>query len=354
MLSASNRSSQSSQPSPSPNTDIVAPSTASEESLVRPPKPPTPDSDSNAVTDAQPEPPARPPQSPTPDLDSNAAMDTQPETPARPHPIPPPSEPKQYRAIGIVRGKYAPADPEQLTQGTLVASDGAEIDAVLLGRTIGLVKNHIDLDREHLWVVYPRNNQKKEDEENNNRLHVQIVGVWEPENLSEAYRDSDDGGDTDTDTDELLPYSSDEVDDNFFSIRGEAIFHDRDNDYVVIKIKRAPRKAGDKPKAFKLKLKAQLSGRVVNRFWDFRVRRENDELTVFESEDIGAMPVQPKKKGGFKGRGGPKGPKGTKKPFPRRSRSDEDFKPDRPSGSATARPSVPKPKPKPRPSRSSE
>lgn len=346
MLSASNRSSQSSQPSPSPNTDTVAPPTASDNPLARPPQPPAPDS--RVETDAQPETPARP--SKPPETDSSIATDTQSETPARPHPIPPPSEPKQYRAIGLVRGKYAPADPEQLTQGTLVASDGAAIDAVLLGRTIGLVKNHIDLDSEHLWVVYPRNNQKKEDEENNNRLHVQIVGVWEPENLSEAYRDTDDPSETEA----PRPLTSDEVDDNFFSIRGEAIFHDRDNDYVVIKIKRAPRKAGDKPKAFKLKLKAQLSGRVVGRFWDFCVRRENDELTVFESEDIGAIPVQPKKKGSFKGSGGPKGPKGTKKPLPRRSRSDGDFKPARPSGSATARPSAPKPKPKPRPSSSSE
>lgn len=95
----------------------------------------------------------------------------------RQQPIPPPSEPTQYRAIGLVRGRYA-ASAEQFTQGTLLAADGAQLDAVLLGRIMSLVKNHLDLEQDHLWVVYPRTGQK------DGNLHLQIVGVWEPENLS--------------------------------------------------------------------------------------------------------------------------------------------------------------------------
>lgn len=67
------------------------------------------------------------------------------------HPIPPPSEPRQYRAIGLVRGRYQ-ASEEQFTQGTLYTPDGVEIDAVLLGRVMSLVKKHLDLNEEHLWV----------------------------------------------------------------------------------------------------------------------------------------------------------------------------------------------------------
>ena len=71
----------------------------------------------------------------------------------RQQPIPPPSDPMQYRAIGLVCGSYNPS-PEQLTQGTLVATDGTELNAVLMGRIMSLVKNPLDLEQEHLCVVY--------------------------------------------------------------------------------------------------------------------------------------------------------------------------------------------------------
>jgi hypothetical protein len=96
----------------------------------------------------------------------------------RDHPIAPPSEPKQYRAIGLVRGRYTP-DPEQFTRGMLVTPDGTDIDAVLLGRVMSLLKNHLNLEEEHLWVVYPRTRQQDDS------LHVQIMGVWEPETLKQ-------------------------------------------------------------------------------------------------------------------------------------------------------------------------
>lgn len=84
---------------------------------------------------------------------------------SRQQPIPPPSEPMQYRAIGLVRGRYVASD-EQFTQGKMVTSDGTELDAVLLGRIMSLVKNHLDLEAEHLWVVYPRTRQE------NDNLHL--------------------------------------------------------------------------------------------------------------------------------------------------------------------------------------
>jgi HK97 family phage major capsid protein len=40
------------------------------------------------------------------------------------HPIPPVSEPLQYRAIGVVRGSYVPADPAQLTRGVIRTAEG--------------------------------------------------------------------------------------------------------------------------------------------------------------------------------------------------------------------------------------
>ena len=95
-----------------------------------------------------------------------------------------------------------------MTQGTLITTDGAKIEAVLLGRIISLIKNHLDLEREHLWVVYPRTKAKDD------RLHVQIVGVWEPETLNK---------------DEELDRTADvQAEHGYFSIRGEVIFSSRE------------------------------------------------------------------------------------------------------------------------------
>lgn len=137
--------------------------------------------------------------------DAAPATSTTQQTPAsRPScPIPAPSHPLQFRAIGLVRGRYVRA--EKINQGTLVIDDDSqtEIDAVLLGRTIGVVKNHVDLDKSHLWVVYPRTRPKEQ------TLQLQIVGIWEPETLNpdhlpaEEESEEDDtsiASETDTDT----------------------------------------------------------------------------------------------------------------------------------------------------------
>lgn len=107
-----------------------------------------------------------------------------PQPTLEPHPISPPSEPMQYRAIGLVRGVYTPEAEDQLNRGSLMTDDGSEVDSVLLGRVTSLIKNHIDLQASHLWVVYPRT--READSEQNpgvTDLHLQIVGVWEPETL---------------------------------------------------------------------------------------------------------------------------------------------------------------------------
>ncbi len=157
--------------------------------------------------------------------------------PERKQPIPPPSHPRQYRAIGLIQAKYQQS-AEQMTQGTLLTTDGAEIEAVLLGRIISLIKNHLDLEQEHLWVVYPRTKMQED------RLHAQIVGVWEPETLSQ-----------DSDAEEIV---GEKTDHGYFSIRGEVIFYSTEEKIIIVKIKQFPRKEGEKPKFFKLKLQGVL------------------------------------------------------------------------------------------------
>lgn len=200
---------------------------------------------------------------------SQDSISSNPQTqsvPERKQPIPPPSHPRQYRAIGLIKAKYQQS-AEQMTQGTLVTGDGVEIEAVLLGRIISLIKNHLDLEQEHLWVVYPRTKMKDD------RLHVQIVGVWEPETLNQDEEVAEDAGEA--------------AEHGYFSIRGEAIFYSIEEKTVIVKIKQFPRKEGEKPKFFKLKLKGILGDKPLKRFWDIKVRLEAEDLVIQECTDLG-------------------------------------------------------------------
>ena len=222
--------------------------------------------------------------------------------PERKQPIPPPSHPRQYRAIGLIRAKYQQST-EQMTQGTLLTTDGAQIEAVLLGRIISLIKNHLDLEQEHLWVVYPRTKMQED------RLHAQIVGVWEPETLSQDGEGQEESGE--------------EADHGYFSIRGEVIFYSLEEKVIIVKIKQFPRKEGDKPKFFKLKLKGVLGERPLKRFWDLKVRLQGEDLIIEEGTDLG-----------FAQKRKPKFKKDPKKIQLRSSRSNR--------SSPTARPILPK------------
>lgn len=265
----------------------------------------------------------------------------------RQQPIPPPSEPMQYRAIGLVRGRYL-ASSEQFTQGTLLTVDGVELNAVLLGRIMSLVKNHLDLEKDHLWVVYPRTRQE------NDTLHIQIVGVWEPENLAQhAIEEDKESGsqelpfpnedltDNPEETISDLAPSSD-IPDGGFSVRGEVVYQSFDAKSLVVKIKQAARKPTEKPKYFKLKLRGVLTTKAVGKFWDFQVKREADVLVVENAEAIAELPKKrrpPFAKGGPRGGGG-----GSRKPFPPRRSTGETPRPiKKTSGDA---PVVSKPIPK--------
>jgi hypothetical protein len=227
----------------------------------------------------------------------------------RHHPIPPPSEPKQYRAIGLVAGRYQPSE-EQFTRGNLVTPEGTAIDAVLLGKVMSLVKNHLSDDEEHLWVVYPRTRQKEK------TLHVQIMGVWEPEKLTPAAVDS-----SPSSSEATAPVSQEssppqeqtepEIQDGYFSIRGEVIFQSQDEEYIVVKIKQSPKDSETKPKFFKLQLEGTLPGKAVGHFWDLHIKRQENSLRIEQGNDMGS--IAPKKKKPFKGKGGKSG--GSKRPY---------------------------------------
>ena len=197
----------------------------------------------------------------------------------RQHPIPPVTEALQYRAIGVVRGVYEPADGDQLTRGLIRCADGTAIEAVVLGRLLTLMRRHLDLSIPHLWVVYPRSRDEQV-------LHLQLVGVWEPSTLTspeepEAPSDS-------------LPEG-----DEYFSVRGELIYTRPESGDLVVKVRQLPRPDGSKPVPFKLQIKGQIPLEHLRHFVALDLRRQGQELQL-EGLEVIAPVAQRGNRGGKK------------------------------------------------------
>ena len=194
----------------------------------------------------------------------------------RAHPIPPVTEPLQFRAIGLVRGTYTPTDPDQVTRGVLTDSNGLELETVVLGRVLTLMRRHLAMDQPHLWVVYPRCRD-------NEHLHLQIAGVWEPSTLAP---DQNDGDDT-------LPQG-----DDYFSIRGELIYTKPETGDMVVKVRQLPRPDGKRPLPFKVSIKGELPLEHLRHFVSLDLRRSGQSLSVESSEVIGPVPQRSDRRGG--------------------------------------------------------
>jgi hypothetical protein len=224
-------------------------------------------------------------------------------------PIPPASEPLQYRAIGLILGKYLPS-MEEFNQGVLLADDGTAIDAVILGRIMSLIKNHIDLVQSHLWVVYPR--IRKED----NKLHAQIMGVWDPKLVLKPLTEAAEAEETEApaaptiDLADIPSIESMGIPPNFFSIRGEVIYQSRETKEIFVKIRQAPKKKNEELRYFKIRLVGDLPQKMVGSFWDFDALREGDNLVLRSAQFIASLKAKPPKKGGGKPPGD-----GSKKPY---------------------------------------
>jgi len=138
------------------------------------------------------------------------------------NPIPQVTDPLQYRAIGIVNGKFTPHDNDQLNKGLITDNEGEKIETVVLGKALSLLKKHIDLKKNYYWIVYPKN-------KNTQNLHLQVAGIWDPYQLNNFPNDS-----SKTNFSKLL----EELDlkDNYFSVRGELVFVNTQKKEFVIKI----------------------------------------------------------------------------------------------------------------------
>ena len=189
------------------------------------------------------------------------------------NPIPQVTNKLQYRAIGIINGKYTPHDIEQLNRGFLIDDKGEKIETVVLGKALSILKKHIDLKKSYYWVVYPKN-------KNTQNLHLQVAGIWDPYQLNDFPNNS-----SKTNFSKLLKEL--DLKDNYFSVRGELVFVNTQKKEIVIKINSASKLKNLKNKNFKLVIKGDLSLDLLNNFVSLDVNRDGNSLELLNYEVVG-------------------------------------------------------------------
>ena len=188
------------------------------------------------------------------------------------NPIPKVTNQLQYRAIGIVNGKFIPHDNKQINRGFLTDNKGEKIETVVLGKALSLLKKHIDLNKSYYWIVYPKN-------KNTQNLHLQVAGIWDPYQLNDFPNDS-----SKTNFSKLL----EELDlkDNYFSVRGELVFVNTQKKEIVMKVCSASKLKNLKNKNFKLVIKGELSLELLHSFVSLDINRDRNALKLIGYEVI--------------------------------------------------------------------
>ncbi len=178
----------------------------------------------------------------------------------------------QYRAIGIVKGIYKPNNIAQLNRGTLTDKEGKIIDTVILGKALSLIKKYINLEDNYFWIVYPRN-------KNTNDLHLQVAGIWDPYKLNQI-----DNNNLEKDPNEILEELN--LNNNYFSIRGELVYVNTKKREVVIKIRSSPTSKRLKNQTFKITIEGEISLQFLNNFVSLDVIRDGNILRLVKHEII--------------------------------------------------------------------
>ena len=111
---------------------------------------------------------------------------------------------------------------------------------------------------------------------NTSRLHLQINGIWDPQNLNK-------GSDNSKDNDALLNVMN--LQDNFFSIRGKLIYVNSQEKEIIVKIC-SSNKNKNQNNSFKIFLKGEISMDILNSFVSLETLRNGNALTLTSYEVI--------------------------------------------------------------------
>ena len=188
------------------------------------------------------------------------------------NPIPKVTNQLQHRAIGIIKGKFTPLSNEKLNRGFLIDNKDEKIETVVLGKALSLLKKHIDLKKNYYWIVYPKN-------KNTQNLHLQVAGIWDPYQLNNFPNDS-----SKTNFSKLLEEL--DLQDNYFSIRGELVFINTKKKEIVVKICSESKPKNLKNKNFKLVIRGGLSLELLHSFVSLDINRDGNSLKLIKYEVI--------------------------------------------------------------------
>ena len=171
----------------------------------------------------------------------------------------------QYRAIGIINGLYKPLETVSLNKGLIIDKNSSELDAVVLGKVLPLIRKYVDLQKQYYWIVYPRN-------KNSENIHLQIAGIWDPCSLNGFSKKP-----LQKNKDLLSEFN---LKDNFFSIRGKLIFINESQKEIIIKICPSNRINKNKYKSFKIVIKGEIPMKFLNSFVSLVTYRNNNSLCL--------------------------------------------------------------------------
>jgi hypothetical protein len=178
----------------------------------------------------------------------------------------------QYRAIGLVRGRYIPSE-KNFNSGILLLDDNTVAPAnIQSGATAHFLKKHQDLlNASHVWLVYPRTKLQPP------YLRFIVTALRSKGNPSEG---------------------------DYFSVRGSIVDLDISAGKFVVRIDRNADAADEnlKPKDRKFFL-LTISGKLptekaYGQFWDLNLSRDKDQLVLLSDSDATfvAQVFEPKQK----------------------------------------------------------
>ena len=110
-------------------------------------------------------------------------------------------------------------------------------------------------------------------------MHLQVAGIWDPYQLNDLPNNS-----SEINFSKLLEEL--DLQDNYFSVRGELVFVNTQKKEIVIKICSAPKIKNPKNKNFKLVIKGELSLKLLNNFLSLDVNRDGNSLKLIKYEVI--------------------------------------------------------------------
>ena len=110
-------------------------------------------------------------------------------------------------------------------------------------------------------------------------MHLQVAGIWDPYQLNDFRNDS-----SKTNFSKLLEQL--DLEDNYFSVRGELVFVNSQKKEIVIKICPAMQSKNLKNKNFKLVIKGELSLELLHSFVSLDIKRDGNSLKLIKYEVI--------------------------------------------------------------------